>query len=203
MKTKPQRVILIILMTLIITGGAYLFDRYNSVSHRIPASDMLNVNLSEQSKPEQGLYLIDVKNLGRDMLYVVPNLRLDLQDGADGFQQSYLSAPHGQFTGYEILPYTKITLQVRVSSGEGFLEYQQAGQIVYPSSRDTPYISIDLRVSELEGGTCQQLSLNLPMKITPLQNFIDDELLQLKKSEQSKSSGIPSDLPPLDDLLNE
>ncbi len=191
------RVIFISILSLIFAVGGYIIGRHTAERKISQTRDILSVQLSEESEPERGLYLVSFKNQSRHMCYFSANLSFTLKDDADGFQVSYISSSHSEFVGYALAPHTTIDLQALISAGEGFLEFKHAGQLIYPSAQDTIYLSVLVRVWELHNGTCQELSLDFPVKTTPLKNFMDSDLLSNKKEEYLNQSTNLDKLPPL------
>ena len=201
--------LLILISALVV--GAFLLGRYSSASHPTAnkgketveeeAKDVISVRLSDESKPEEGLYLISVKNNTDHLYYFVPRLGFFLQEEADGYQEYYNSSPHGQFSGFSLLPYTTFQLRAKLTSGDGFLKYEPGGTNIYLSHRDKLFLSVDLRISELDEGTCQELSFNLPLDSTPSTEFLDAEVLLNRKQKYFKPSESNfEDLLPLDDI---
>jgi hypothetical protein len=153
------------------------------------------ITLSEDSKPEEGLYVVSFRSKASHMYYFSTYFGFTLKDDAVGFEECDVSSPHGEFSGYDLLPHTSVDLQARLVAKEGYLEHEQGGTNLYPSSSDTIYLRGFARVSELHRGTCRQITFEFPLHTTPLKKFMDDESLRNLQKERK----VPFDfskLPP-------
>jgi len=190
--------VLIVILSLVCAGGGFIAGRQTAGNLPLAASEDFLITLSDQSKPEEGLYVISFHSHANYMYYFSTSYGFVLDDDARGFQESYRSAPHGQFIGYDLPPHTTVDLQAKLVAGENSLEYEQGGQVLYPSSSDTIRLSGSVIVWELHAGTCRELSFDFPLKATPLQDFMDDEDLRSKKDASLNESGSLDKLPPID-----
>jgi hypothetical protein len=173
------------------TGNGSLRTETQSVAD----GEDFQITLSEDSKPEEGLYVVSFRSKASHMYYFSTYFGFTLKDDAEGFEECYVSSPHGEFSGYDLLPHTSVDLQARLVAKEGYLKHEQGGTNLYPSSSDTIYLRGFARVSELHRGTCRQITFEFPLHTTPLKKFMDDESLRNLKKERK----VPPDfskLPP-------
>ena len=195
---------LIIILPVVSACGGFVVGRLTTGNGSLPTGtrsvatpEDFQITLSEDSKPEEGLYVVSFQSKASHMYYFSTYFGFTLKDDAEGFEESYLSSPHGEFSGYDLLPHTSVDLQARLVAKEGYLEHEQGGTNLYPSSSDTIYLRGFARVSELNRGTCREVTFEFPLQTTPLKKFIDDKSLRNRKKERM----VPPDfskLPPLE-----
>ncbi len=203
---KERRRVLIVAIAFLCVSVGYLIGRMSPgngdqprEAYHFPIEDDFHVSLSDNSKPEEGLYLISFKSTARHMQYFVTYYGFTLSDNAEGFAGSSLSSPHGSFSGFDLLPHSTVELQARLLPKEGYLEEQFGMESkIYPSPNDTVYLRGFARVSELENGTCRKIEFSFPLKDTPLESFLDKKSLHELKSGHTKPFDY-SKLPPLTD----
>jgi hypothetical protein len=193
---------LIIILPVVSACGGFVVGRLTTGNASLPtetrsvaAPEDFQITLSENSKPEEGLYVVLFQSKASHMYYFSTYFGFTLKDDAVGFEECYDSSPHGEFSGYDLLPHTSVDLQARLVAKEGYLEHEQGGTNLYPSSSDTIYLRGFARVSELHRGTCRQITFELPLHTTPLKKFMDDESLRNLQKERK----VPFDfskLPP-------
>jgi hypothetical protein len=201
---KARERLLIVAIAFVCASGGFLIGRISAdngdrskEAHHLPTEEIFHISLSEDSKPEEGLYLISFRSTARHMQYFVTYYGFTLGENAEGFEGSSLSSPHGSFSGFDLLPHATVELQARLLPKEGYLEEQFGMESrIYPSPNDTVYLRGFARVSELEKGTCREIEFIFPVKDTPLKEFLDEKSLRELKSEHTKPFDY-SKLPPI------
>jgi hypothetical protein len=201
MKTRER--LLIMVFAFVSASGGYLIGRISAgkddsskEAQLIPTKNDFHISMSENSKPEEGLYLISFKSSARHMYHFTANYGFVLRENAEGFNYSSKSSPHGEFTGFALAPHTSTELQARLLPKVGYLE-EQFGmeQKIYPSPNDTVYLQGFARVSDFENGICQEIDFSFPLE-TPLKEFLDEKSLRKLKEEFSKPFDYTK-LPPI------
>jgi hypothetical protein len=201
MKTRER--ILIIVFAFVSASGGYLIGRISAGKDNSSKEDQLittkgdfHISMSENSKPEEGLYLISFKSSAGHMYHFTANYGFSLRENAEGFSYSSISSPHGQFTGFSLAPHTSIELQARLLPKVGYLE-EQFGmeQKIYPSANDTVCLQGFARVSDFENGICQEIDFSFPIE-PRLKDFLDEKSLRKLKEEFNKPFDY-TELPPI------